>query len=113
MQLETSERENFDISEYLRHELSVKDQRLTALHNTLDEVTGQPARIHAMIQRFPRPSSAHGSDKSTCLNVTAGPSSDKGHHARWMKRLEGQHSHVQETHTLREDFAAQAHRSLL
>ena len=49
-QLETSERENFDISEYLRHELSVKDQRLTALHNNLDEVRGQPACMYATKQ---------------------------------------------------------------
>ena len=49
-QLETAERENFDISKYLRHELSVKDQRLTALHNKLDEVRGHPACIYAMIQ---------------------------------------------------------------
>lgn len=37
-QLEASERENFEIAEFLRKELSAKDDRLTALHARLDEV---------------------------------------------------------------------------
>ncbi len=37
-QLEASERENFEIAEFLRKELSAKDDRLTGLHARLDEV---------------------------------------------------------------------------
>ena len=37
-QLEASERENFEIAEFLRKELSARDDRLTALHARLDEV---------------------------------------------------------------------------
>ena len=38
LQLKSAERENFEIAEYLRHELSVKDDRISALHAQLDEV---------------------------------------------------------------------------
>lgn len=38
-QLEALEREDFEIAEYLRHELSIKDDRISALHAELDEVT--------------------------------------------------------------------------
>ena len=38
-QLEAAEQENFEIAEYLRHELSIKDDRITALHAELDEVS--------------------------------------------------------------------------
>ncbi len=38
-QLEAAERENFEIAEYLRHELSVKDDRISTLHAELDEVS--------------------------------------------------------------------------
>ena len=114
-QLETSERENFDISEYLRHELSVKEQRLTALHDKLDEVRGHPACINALKSITPL-----GPDLQVAACVAQISNKVLGYHLAkatephgwrsWMGSRAAGSKHI---HQEREDCAAEAHSSLL